>query len=170
MFGRKKLMNKQRYPKSILDPYTGVCVGANAIKSITNDVIDFYLQFDRYNHLTYIDLYQHISPSIRNNQFKVFQTNGEIWGFANWAFMNNQVLNKVIKTGKIYTLDWMTGFNLCYIDFVASRDAFYVMKWLKNHSVRMMGANRPIYKLPGLDKHKKRMIKLHTKRHWLWDQ
>lgn len=163
-------MDRQRYPKSIPDAYTGVCVAANTIKSLTNDVIDFYLQFDRYNHLTYVDLWQHIHPSIVNDQYKVFHTNGEIWGFANWAFVNNQVLDRVVKTGKIYTLDWVTGFNLCYIDFVAARDASYVMKWLKDHSVRMVGANRPFYKSPALDKHKKRMSKLHTKEHWLWDQ
>jgi hemolysin-activating ACP:hemolysin acyltransferase len=161
-------MDRHTYPKSLPDAYTGVCVGANTIKSITNDVIDFYLKFDRYNHLTYVDLWQHIHPSIKNNQYKVFQTNGEIWGFANWAFMNNDVLHKFTTTGKIHTLDWMTGFNLCYIDFVASRDAFYVMKWLKNHSVRMMGANRPIYWARST-KHKiKRVTKQHTKGHWLW--
>ena len=96
-------MDRQRYPKRISDAYTGVCVGANTIKSITNDVIDFYLQFDRFNHLTYVDLWQHIHPSIKNEQFKVFQTNGEIWGFANWAFMSNDVLKRFISTGKIYT-------------------------------------------------------------------
>ena len=60
-------MDRQSYPKQIPDAYTGVYVGANTIKSITNDVIDFYTKFDRYNHLTYVDLWQHIHPSIKND-------------------------------------------------------------------------------------------------------
>ena len=86
-------MSRQTYMDATRLQYTDVCVGFNATKSITNTIINFYSQFDRYNHLTYVDLYQHISPSIRNNQFKVFHTNGKIWGFANWALLNDNILH-----------------------------------------------------------------------------
>jgi len=163
-------MHSQTYIKDHYHANTGVCVNLNTMKSVIDDVIDFYTQFDRYNHLTYVDLYQHISPSIRNNQYKIFQTNGEIWGFANWAYMSPSVLEKFLKQGRLHTLDWMSGFHPVYVDFVASRNAKYVMKWLKNYTVETYGVGAPLYWVRST-KHKiKRITKTTTKGYWKWDQ
>ena len=160
----------QTYIEDYYHANTGVCVSLTGMKSVINDVIDFYNQFDRYNHLTYVDLYQHISPSIRSGQHKVFQTNGEIWGFANWAFMSPDVLKKFTTTGRLHTLDWISGVQPVYVDFVANRNAKYVMKWLKNHSVTSFGVNTPLYWVRS-SKHKvKRITKTNTKGYWKWDQ
>ena len=138
------------------------------MKHTVDTVIDFYSKFDRYAHLTYVDLYQHISPSIRNEQYKIFIKDGKITGFTNWAFCSKGVLERFLRDGRLHTLDWMSGFNLLYVDFVASEDAFDVMRWLKNHSTRMMGANRPIYWARSTPHRIKRITKQTTKEHWLW--
>ena len=161
-------MSRQTYMDATRSQYTDVCVGFNATKSITNTIINFYSQFDRYDHLTYVDLYQHISPSIRNNQFKVFHTNGKIWGFANWALLNDNILQKFFNKGKLYTLDWTSGINLCYVDVVASRHVNYIMKWLRNHSVTMVGQNHPIYWIRSTKHKVKRITKTKTKGYWKW--
>ncbi len=158
----------QTYTQSHYHANTGVCVNLNTMKSVIDDVIDFYTKFDRYNHLTYVDLYQHISPSIRNDQHKIFQTNGEIWGFANWAYVSPSVLEKFCRRGILHTLDWNSGIQPLYVDFVASRNANYVMKWLKNYTVTSYGVNAPLY-WARATKHKiKRVTKTKTKGYWKW--
>ncbi len=161
-------MDKQRYTKKVYQRNKDLSVRLKGMKYTVDTVIDFYSKFDRYAHLTYVDLYQHISPSIRNGQYKIFFKDDNITGFTNWAFCSNSVLKRFLSNGKLYTMDWMSGFNLLYVDFVASEDAFDVMRWLKNHSTRMMGANRPIYWARSTPNRIKRITKQTTKEHWLW--
>lgn len=155
------------YIKDLNQQYTSVCVRPSTIKSVTNDLIDFFRQFDRYAHLTYEELYQMISPCVRADQFKVFQTNGEIWGFTNWAFVNNLVLDKFLTTGKMGTLDWQSGFKQLYVEFVCHRGADRMMSWMKNYSLNLLGPNVRCYWIRSEDD-EIRVRKIRTKESWRW--
>lgn len=161
-------MFEATYIKDLNQQYTGVCVRPSTIKSITNDVIDFFRQFDRYSHLTYAELYQMISPSVRNEQFKVFQTNGEIWGFTNWAFVNDAVLDKYLSTGRLGTLDWNSGLKMCYMETVSRRDMNKMISWMKNYSVNLLGENVRLYWMRSADNKIRSKMKIRTKRNWRW--
>lgn len=161
-------MFEPTYIKDLNQQYTGVCVRPSTIKSITNDVIDFLTQFDRYSHLTYAELYQMISPSVRNEQFKIFQTNGEIWGFANWAFVNDAVLDKYMTKGQLGTLDWTSGLKMCWVEAVAKRDMNKMMSWMKNYSVNLLGENVRLYWLRSAGDKIRSKMKIRTKRNWRW--
>ncbi len=138
-------MLNQTYIKDDYHAYNTVCVNLNTMKSVVDNVIDFYKQFAFYEHATYVELYQHISPSIRNGTHKVFQTNGEIWGFCNWAFLSPQVLKKFLIKGRLYTLDWQTGLQMVWVDVVAKRDPKLVVKWLKNYTANLYGPDQNVY-------------------------
>lgn len=138
-------MRSQTHIKDHYHANTGVCVNLNTMKSVIDNVIDFYKQFAFYEHATYVELYQHISPSIRNGTHKVFQTNGEIWGFCNWAFLSPQVLKKFLIKGRLYTLDWQTGLQMVWVDVVAKRDPKLVVKWLKNYTANLYGPDQSVY-------------------------
>ena len=132
----------------IKKPYhanTDVCVGINGMKSVIDDVINFYRTFDFYEGASYSELYQHISPSIRSGTHKVFQSNGEIWGFCNWAFLSPQVLKKFLMKGWLYTLDWQTGVQMVWVDVVAKRDPKLVVKWLKNYTANLYDTDESVY-------------------------
>ena len=111
----------------------------NSVKSKTDNIIDFYRKFERYDHLSYAELYQDISPCVRQGQYKIFEKNKQIWGFTNWAFVNQQVLDKYLETGSMQTLDWKSGLEMCWIEVVADGNMSQMMSWMKDFSVRLLG-------------------------------
>lgn len=155
------------YIKDLNQQYTDLCVRPSTIKSVTNDLIDFFYKFERYQHLSYEELYQMLSPCVRKDQFKVFQTNGEIWGFTNWAFVDQKVLDKFLDKGKLGTLDWQSGFKQLYVEFVCTRGADVMMSWMKNYSVNLLGPNVRCYWIRSEDD-KIKVRKIRTKESWRW--
>lgn len=141
----------------------------NSVKSKTDNIIDFYRKFERYDHLSYEELYQDISPCVRQGQYKIFEKNKKIWGFTNWAFVNQQVLDKYLETGSMQTLDWKSGLEMCWIEVVADGNMSQMMSWMKDFSVRLLGEDVNLYWIrSNTDKIRARM-KIATKRNWKWE-
>lgn len=142
----------------------------NKIYNDTKKIIEFYEQFDEFGHMTFIDLYQRISPSIRNGTCKIFKDSDGMYGFQNWALVSDDVLKRFFKQGRLHTVDWMCGPNLLYVDTVATRDVSKIIRWSKDHSVRMAGVGNKIFWTRS-DRYKvKRTTERTTKEHWIWDR
>jgi len=157
------------YIKDLDQQYTDVCVRTNTIKQRTEQVISFLKKFDRFNHMDFETLYQMISPSIRNEQYKIFKNKGQITGFTNWAFVNDKVLEKFFTTGKLGTLDWQSGFKMLWVEVVTEGKMDKMMGWMKNYSVNLLGENVRIYWIRSEQDKIKKQMKIRTKRNWRWE-
>lgn len=161
-------MFEPTYIKDLDRQYTDVCVNLNTIKQTTDTLINFFKTQDRYAHLTYEELYQMISPSVRTQQYHIWRNEQGITGFANWAFVNPTVLDKYLNTGQLGTLDWQSGKMMCWIEVVATQDMPLMMSWMKNYSVNLLGENVRLYWLRTDQDHIRTAMKIRTKRSWRW--
>jgi len=130
------------------------------------EVINFYKSFNRYKNNTYEELKQHIEPSINLNQYKIFKDEN-IYGFVNWAYVDQQTENNFLKTGIIDNFN--CGDIMLHIDFIATKNVRKIMSWLKNNSANTLGLNKVIHwaRLNHNNKVRK-IMKQTTKDSWLW--
>ena len=162
-------MFEPTYVKDLNQQYTGVSVRLNTIKQRTDELITFLRGFDRFAGISYEDLYQMISPSVRNGQHKIFRDVTGITGFCNWAFVNEQVLDRFLETGALSTLDWQSGLKMLWVEVVTNGDMDTMMSWMKNYSVNLLGENVRIYWIRSQGEHIRKKMKIRTKRNWRWE-
>ena len=133
-----------------------------------HEVISLYKKFDKYKDLTREDLYYHILPSFKLNQYKIHKDENIMIAFTNWAYLNNEVEKRFILTGLIEDNEWKSGNNLWHIDTVCVKNIKKVMAWTKQHFTKVLGFNQPINWLRISDDNKVyRKATRFTKRSWL---
>jgi len=94
------------------------------------DVIRLYREFPKYNYLTDREIAISIIPSLSLNQYNIFRdSNNKIYGFVNWAFLNNKIKNTFLQTGIIHNLHWDTGNHLVFIDFLSTQNTKDIFNW-----------------------------------------
>ena len=109
-----------------------------------DEVISLYYNFDKYKKNTYPELYYHILPSINLNQYKIFKDEKGIFGFVNWAYLNEDVEKAYVTTSKIYKNEWKSGVNLWLYDIVILRKSNEVMSWVYNYFKKLLKTNESI--------------------------
>ena len=109
-----------------------------------DEVINLYYNFDKYKKNTYPELYYHILPSINLNQYKIFKDDKGIFGFVNWAYLNEDVEKAYVTTSKIYKNEWKSGVNLWLYDIVILRKSNEVMSWVYNYFKKLLKTNESI--------------------------
>tara|TARA_R100001440_G_scaffold9321_3_gene17550 strand:- start:4860 stop:5264 length:405 start_codon:yes stop_codon:yes gene_type:complete len=130
------------------------------------ELINFYKSFNRYKNNTYEELQQHIEQSINLNQYKIFKDE-TIYGFVNWAYVDQKTENDFLKTGILDNFN--CGDIMLHIDFLATKNVRKIMSWLKNNSANTLGLNKVIHwaRLSNNNKVRK-IMKQTTKDSWLW--
>ena len=132
------------------------------------NIIELYQKFSKYKNNTYQELYQHITPSMNLNQYKVFQDEQGTYGFVNWAYVNEKVENNFLNTGIVE--NWNCGNIMLHIDFIAKKNIRQIMSWLKNNSAKNLGLNQTIHWARLSNNNKIRTVmKQNTKDSWLWE-
>ena len=132
------------------------------------NIIELYQRFSKYKNNTYQELYQHITPSMNLNQYKVFQDEQGTYGFVNWAYVNETVENNFLNTGIVE--NWNCGNIMLHIDFIAKKNIRQIMSWLKNNSAKNLGLNQTIHWARLSNNNKIRTVmKQNTKDSWLWE-
>ena len=154
------------YIKDLNQQYTGVCVNRSTIKNTTDEIIKFYRQFDRYDHVTYEELYNQISPCIRLDQYRLFKNRGLIIGFTNWAFVNDRVLDRFMDKGQLGTQDWNSGFKMLWLELISQDHMDTMMSWMKDYSVNLLGENVRIYWVRSQQDKIMKKMKIRTKNSW----
>jgi len=154
------------YIKDLNQQYTGVCVSRSTIKNTTDEIIKFYRQFDRYEHVTYEELYQQISPCVRLDQYRLFRNQGRIVGFTNWAFVNDRVLDRFMEKGQLGTQDWQSGFKMLWLELISRDHMDTMMSWMKDYSVNLLGENVRIYWVRSQQDKIMKKMKIRTKNSW----
>lgn len=109
-----------------------------------NQLIIFFHSFDKYKNNTYQELYHHLMPSINLNQYKIFKDSKGIYGFVNWARLNNTDEEYYTKTGSLNKNQWNSGKKLWLYDIVILRKAKEVMRWVYNYFKSYLRTNESI--------------------------
>ena len=111
-----------------------------------HNVVSFYKKFDRYKDYTNEEVYYHIFPSFKLNQYKIHKDeDNNMIAFTNWAFLNKDVENRFILTGILEDKDWKSGNNVWHIDTVCAKNIKKVMAWTKQYFTNLLGLNKPVY-------------------------
>ena len=108
------------------------------------NIIELYQRFSKYKNNTYQELYQHITPSMNLNQYKVFQDEQGTYGFVNWALLNDTTEQQYKKTGKLNKDKWNTGNNVWLYDIIIIRKAKEVMRWVYHYFKDYLNVDEPI--------------------------
>ena len=109
-----------------------------------DEIINLYYKHDKYKKNTYPELYYHILPSINLNQYKIFKDDKGVFGFVNWAFLNDANQDSYSKDGKIYKSEWKSGVNLWLYDIIIIRKSKEVMSWVYNYFKKLLKINESI--------------------------
>ena len=107
-------------------------------------VVNFYKQFKKYKNHNVIELSHHIEPSIQANQYKVFRDDKGIFGFVNWAFLNEENEQNYKSNAKINKDQWQSGDRLWLHDILILRNARIVMSWVYNYFKNFLKTNQCI--------------------------
>ena len=109
-----------------------------------DEVINLYYHFDKYKKNTYPELYYHILPSINLNQYKIFKDEKGIFGFVNWAYLNDSTKTKLINHGIIDFSNWNSGSNLCFADLLCRKNIRDMINWCKEHFGKQLGYDKEV--------------------------
>ena len=95
------------------------------------EVIKLYRKFSKYDSYTDREIAKSIIPSLSLSQYTVFKNkkNLKVYGFVNWAFMNNENKKLFLSTGIIDDFNWNTGSNLIFIELVATKNIKQIFDW-----------------------------------------
>ena len=130
------------------------------------EIINLYKSFSKYQNNTYEELQQHIEPSIKLNQYKVFKDE-TIYAFVNWAYVDQETEDNFLKTGIIDNFN--CGDIMLHIDFIATKNIRKIMSWLKNNATKIHGANKKFKWIRLNNNNKvKKIMSVKTKDSWLW--
>jgi len=96
------------------------------------NIISLYKSFDKYKEFTREELYYHILPSIKLNQYKTIKENNKVVSFANWAFLDNSSEKEYKKTKDFSNKSWKSGSNPWVIDVVSQTNGAKMANWLRH--------------------------------------
>ena len=106
-----------------------------------DEIIKLHYKQDKYKKFTYPELYYHILPSINHNQYKIFKDDAGIFGFVNWAFLNEDAERRFKKQAQIYKNEWNCGVNLWIHDIVSVRKTKEVALWTVKYCLKKIKIN-----------------------------
>ena len=95
------------------------------------EIIKLYRKFSKYDSYTDREIAKSIIPSLSLSQYTVFKDkkNLKVYGFVNWAFMNNKNKELFLSTGIIDDFNWNTGNNLIFIELIATKNIKQIFDW-----------------------------------------
>jgi len=95
------------------------------------EIIKLYRKFSKYDSYTDREIAKSIIPSLSLSQYTVFKDkkNLKVYGFVNWAFMNNENKKLFLSTGIIEDFNWNTGNNLIFIELIATKNIKQIFDW-----------------------------------------
>ena len=95
------------------------------------EIIKLYRKFSKYDSYTDREIAKSIIPSLSLSQYTVFKDkkNLKVYGFVNWAFVNNENKKLFLSTGIIDDFNWNTGNNLIFIELIATKNIKKIFDW-----------------------------------------
>tara|TARA_R100001460_G_scaffold35874_1_gene68880 strand:- start:460 stop:873 length:414 start_codon:yes stop_codon:yes gene_type:complete len=89
------------------------------------------------------DIYAHIYPSLILNQFTVNRDDNGIYGFTNWAFLNDETEQKFLDERSLDLNEWKTGNKTWVIDTIYTKE-HNAMKFNKTFFTHLLGPGKTV--------------------------
>lgn len=108
------------------------------------DIIKLYRYFHKYDKYTEDEIYSNILPSLKLKQYCLHQDKEGLYGFSNWAFLNEQEEQHLLKHKFIRNNQWCSGDIAWHMDIVALGKTRKIMGWTKQHFTQLLGCNKKV--------------------------
>ena len=89
------------------------------------------------------DIYAHIYPPIKLNQYSIHRDEDGIYGFTNWAFLDEETEQKFLDERSLDLNDWNTGENTWVIDTIFTKE-HNAMKFNKTFFTHLLGPGKTV--------------------------
>ena len=89
------------------------------------------------------DIYAHIYPPITLNQYSIHRDEDGIYGFTNWAFLDEETEQKFLDERSFDLNDWNTGENTWVIDTIFTKE-HNAMKFNKTFFTHLLGPGKTV--------------------------
>ena len=89
------------------------------------------------------DIYAHIYPPITLNQYSIHRDEDGIYGFTNWAFLDEETEQKFLDERSLDLNDWNTGENTWVIDTIFTKE-HNAMKFNKTFFTHLLGPGKTV--------------------------
>lgn len=108
------------------------------------EVIKLYKYHSKYEHLSDDDIYYNILPSIKLKQYCIHENEHGLYGFSNWAFLNQEEEKHLLKYKTIRDSQWCSGDIAWHMDIVSYGNTKEIMKWTKQYFTKLLGVNKKV--------------------------
>ena len=108
-----------------------------------SEIVNLYKQFERYQEYADSALISHILPSLALNQYKVHKDE-EVFGFVNWALLNEDQEKTLLTTHTIPNDQWLSGDRVWIIDILATKNMPLVADRTKAFFTQLLGCNQKV--------------------------
>ena len=89
-------------------------------KNILGDVLYLLLLSDFHHHWKMHQVKRVIVPPMYHGQYRIWYNNNDPFGFCLWAWVSDEILEKLLKEEyRMKADDWQSGNNLYLAEFVA---------------------------------------------------
>ena len=89
------------------------------------------------------DIYYHIYPSLILAQYTINKNEDGIYGFTNWAFLDDETEQKLLDTRSLDFNDWKTGDKIWIIDSIYTKE-HNGMKFNKTFFTHLLGPGKTV--------------------------
>ena len=87
------------------------------------DIIGLYKDhYPLWKNETIKDIYYHVYPSLQLNQYSINRDDNGIYGFTNWAFLDESTEQKFLDERSLDINDWNTGDRTWVIDTIIQKN------------------------------------------------
>jgi len=108
------------------------------------DIIALYKDhYDQWSGESLKDIYAHIYPPITLNQYSIHRDEDGIYGFTNWAFLDEETEQKFLDERSLDFNDWNTGENTWVIDTIFTKE-HNAMKFNKTFFTHLLGPGKTV--------------------------
>ena len=108
------------------------------------DIIALYKDYyDQWSGESLKDIYAHIYPPITLNQYSIHRDEDGIYGFTNWAFLDEETEQKFLDERSLDLNGWNTGENTWVIDTIFTKE-HNAMKFNKTFFTHLLGPGKTV--------------------------
>ena len=90
------------------------------------------------------DIYYHIYPSIVLGQYKIHSDEEGVYGFRNWAFLDEEAEQNYMIKREIDFDDWNSGDRVWVIDTIFKRKHNEAMTFYKTFFTHLLGTGKKV--------------------------
>jgi|TARA_A100000172_G_scaffold61789_1_gene41171 hemolysin-activating ACP:hemolysin acyltransferase len=109
------------------------------------DIMELYkVHYPLWNNHSIKEIYYHIYPSIALGQYRVHKDEDEIYGFRNWAFLNEDTEKRFLETRELGFYDWNSGDRAWCIDSIFLKKHKEAMNFYKTFFTHLLGIGKKV--------------------------